>query len=194
MDLFRVTWVDPGWETLAADAPFHPLFVPVDLQGGGRFDNPSRYAALYASTTTAGAVGETFGNMARWLAAEVTRTVEGRPRCLVRLHMPDDLKILDLDDPVVLQKLGLRPSDVVRRDQDHTREVALGVWLRANETGHGGLRWWSYWRPVWDNVVLWSDGLTPVSFGKVTVADVEPLRTDHPAVMQAADVLPRQLD
>jgi len=83
MRLWRVTWVDPGWGELAAHEPFHPLYVPVDAQGAGRFDNPHLYAALYVAESPSGAVGETFGSSASWVAVEVERTKEGRPRCLV---------------------------------------------------------------------------------------------------------------
>lgn len=58
--------VDEYWENLESGEPFHPLHVAVDGQGQGRFDNPHRYVALYGSTATAGAVGEAFGNLARW--------------------------------------------------------------------------------------------------------------------------------
>lgn len=71
--LHRITWVDPAWWDLDAHDPFHPLHVPLDRQGHGRFDNPHRYAALYAATTDRAAVGETFGNLDRWTAATTDR-------------------------------------------------------------------------------------------------------------------------
>ena len=193
MQLFRVTWVDPGWARLSPEHPYSPLAVPLDRQGGGRFDNPHRYAALYGSTTADGAVGEAFGNSSRWLEVEVARPKDGRPRCLVELEVADGTPILDLDDPRVLTDLALRPSDVVRRNRDHTQAVAQAVWLERATTGVRGLRWWSYWRPEWAAVVLWSDGLDPPWFPNVAVVDVAPLHLAHPAVVLAADVLPREL-
>lgn len=193
MRLHRVTWVDPDWAGLAPGDRFHPLYVPLDRQGGGRFDNPHRYAALYGSTTAQGAVGEAFGSYARWLPAEVTRTADGRPRCLVELEVPDDVQLVDLDDCQTLGDLGLRPSDVVRRDRDHTQEVALSVWLSMPNTYIRGFRWWSYWRPEWSVAVLWSDSTDPPWFPFAAVAGVEPLELDHPAVVLAAEVLPREL-
>lgn len=90
--LHRITWVDPAWRDLDAHDPFHPLHVPLDRQGHGRFDNPHRYAALYAATTDRAAVGETFGNLSRWTAA----TTDRLPR---ELDLPPDAP-------------AARPSDV----------------------------------------------------------------------------------
>ena len=191
--LHRVTWVDPGWESLESSEPFHPLFIPVDRQGQGRFDNPHLYAALYVSTTDRGAVGETFGNFSRWPSDEIERTKDGRPRCLVRYQVPDDATVLDLDDPQVLVDLAIRPSDVVRRNRDHTQEVANSVWQTRADSGVIGFSWWSYWRPEWTMVMLWSDGLGHPYFPSVTVGQVEELTIAHPAVQVAADVLPREL-
>jgi len=193
MRLYRTTWVDGGWAGLASDKPFHPLYVPIDRQGGGRFDNPHRYAALYAATTAEGAVGETFGNSSTWIEAEVAREKDGRPRCLVAIDIPDDTVLLDLDDPNVLSDLAMRPSDVVRRNRDRSQEVAQRVWMEMPTTRVRGFRWWSYWRPEWTVVVLWSDDADPPWFSLATVADVTPLHMGHPAVVIAADVLPREL-
>ncbi len=193
MLLYRVTWVDPRWRRLTSRDPFHPLYVPLDRQGGGRFDNPHRYAALYVATTPQAAVGESLGNSSRWLEAEVTRPKEGRPRCLVELSIPDDTALLDLDDPGVLIGLAMRPSDVVRRNRDRTQEVAQSVWLNMDRSGVRGFRWWSYWRPEWSVAVLWSEGIDPAHFPDVSVMAVTELRMDTPAVVLAADVLPREL-
>lgn len=192
--LHRVTWVDHAWETLDSSEPFHPLDIPIDGQGQGRFDNPHLYAALYVSTTEQGAVGETFGNLSQWPAAEIERTKDGRPRCLVRYEIPDDAIISDLDDPQVLTNLGIRPSDVVRRNRDHTQEIANSVWRTRAGTAVRGFSWWSYWRPEWTMVMLWSDGLGHPYFPSLTVTRVDALTVAHQAVQVAADVLPRELE
>jgi hypothetical protein len=193
MLVHRVTWVDPDWTALDPEEPFHPAWVAVERQGGGRFDNRHRYAALYAATSAQAAVGEAFGNASVWIETEVTRPKEGRPRCLVTLDVPDTVRLLDLDDARTLVELGLRPSDVVRRNRDHTQEIALAVWLESKTTGVKGLRWRSYWRPEWEVVVVWSDRLDPPWFPFVRVLAVEELGIDHPAVVLAAEVLPREL-
>jgi hypothetical protein len=193
MELHRVTWVDDKWRSQRADRPYHPLFVALDQQGGGRFDNPRHYVTLYAAATPQGAVGEAFGNSAVWLADEITRRVEGRPRCLVTYTVDDALALVDLDDANVLAQHAVRPSEVVRRNRERTQELGLEFWLSLRATGVRGVRWWSYWRPEWTVVALWSDDLTPPWFPFVTVTNVEPLGVDHPAVVLAADVLPREL-
>lgn len=53
---------------------------------------------------------------------------------------------------------------------------------------------WSYYRPEWELVVLWSKGLERAEwFHDVQVTGVEALHLDHPAVQQAAMELPRVL-
>ncbi|MGI8808490.1 MAG: RES family NAD+ phosphorylase [Acidimicrobiales bacterium] len=193
MRAYRVAWVDRGWESLQEEDPFHPMWVPVDRQGGGRFDNRHRYAALYLATSPQSAVGEAFGNSSVWIEAEIVRAKEGRSRSLVTLEVDDGKELLDLDDPQTLVELGLRPSDVRRRNRDHTQEVALALSLDMAATGTRGLRWRSYWRPEWEVLVLWSNSLDPPWFPFVSVVDVEELRVGHPAVVLAADVLPREL-
>ncbi len=185
--------MDENWTSLDGSQQFHPLYVPIDRQGQGRFDNPHLYAAIYASTTAQGAIGETFGNYSRWLPAEITRQVDGRARCLVTIEVPDTVVLRDLDDPHVLLDLGLRPTDIVRRDRGHTQEVANAVWQTRADSGVRGFSWWSYWRPVWTMVAMWSDGLAHPYFPDMSVVDVEVLTTTLPAVQVAADVLPREL-
>ena len=193
MLLYRVTWVDAKWGSLPAESPFHPLFVPLDRQGGGRFDNAHRYASLYLSTSPQGAIGETFGNSSRWIDAEITRTKDGRPQCLVTIEIPDDTILFDLDDPEVLQRLRIRPSDVVRRNRDQTQELAQQVWLDSTTTRTRGFQWWSYWRPEWTMVVLWSANLDAPWFPFAHVMQVVELQMDTPDIVLAADVLPREL-
>lgn len=121
------------------------------------------------------------------------RAKEGRPRCLVTFELSDDTILRDLDDPRALVELGLRPSDVVRRNRAHTQESAQALWLDMATTSTRGLRWWSYWRPEWEVVVVWSDDLNRPWFPFATVVNVMELRIDHPAVALAADVLPREI-
>jgi len=193
MRLYRVAWVSAEWPALSPDNPFHPLHMPIDRQGAGRFDNPHRYAALYAATSAQAAIGESLGNSAVWVEVAVTRPKEGHPHCLVTLDLADDQVLRDLDDPQVLVELGLRASDAVRRNRDHTQEIAQSLWLDMPRTGTRGLRWRSYWRPEWEVVVIWSDNLEPPWFPFLDVVGVEELTMEHPAVVLAADVLPREL-
>ena len=63
MLLYRVfPWL-PG--AAAGDAG-HPLYVQAAGQGRGRWDNPNLYTTMYLSLSPEAAIGETFGNLARW--------------------------------------------------------------------------------------------------------------------------------
>lgn len=190
--LYRITWAAPDrWRRLRQSEPGHPLYVPVQLQGAGRFDNPEHYAALYTATEGAGAVAEVFGNRHTWTRSMFTRPKDELVRALVTLETTP--RLVDLDDAATLQRLGLRPSDIVRRNQDRTREIALRLWLEDHQRV-SGLAWWSYYRPEWELVMLWSKGLDQAEwFSGVRVTDVETLHLGHPAVRQAATDLPRLL-
>jgi hypothetical protein len=82
----------------------------------------------------------------------------------------------------VLVAEGLRPSTVVSRDRSVTQAWARRIHDRRR---HAGVSWWSYRDPRWAAHGLWDwAGLriagTPVA-----------LTLDHPAVLEAAAVLPR---
>lgn len=188
----RITWVADNWARQRRVEPYHPLFVPTNLQGRGRFDNPDRSGALYVAHTPQGAVGEVFGDFDFWTKASIERTRSGHPRCLVTYAIDDAATLLDLDDAAALMALALRPTDVVRRNRDRTLEVALQLWLDRKRNGLAGLTWWSYWRPEWKVSMLWSDNVDN-TFGAAEVAQVEPLAIDHDAVTLAADVLHRTI-
>jgi hypothetical protein len=81
-------------------------------------DNPGLYSVLYLSDAPAGAIAEAFGRFPEWSAAmlEGSPSLPGSARAIARLHLPDDARICNLDDPAVLQTLGLHPSDIVSRD------------------------------------------------------------------------------
>lgn len=185
MRLFRVT----AWrEDARAGEPGHPLFVDVARQGAGRADNPRHYQALYLSETAQGAIGEVFGDLTTW--SDHMFAVPWLPqggRAIATLRADPAPHVLDLDDPQVLLDLGARPTDVVGRDRERTRELALSVWMQDR---WDGLRWWSWWRPAWRNQVLWAAVDAPSSW-PLEVADVQPLDMRHPAVRVAADVLRR---
>jgi hypothetical protein len=196
MRLYRVTWADPTrWSRLPQHRAGHPLFVPLDQQGRGRFDNPGRYAALYLARSPEAAVGETYGAWPVWSGSMFGRPKDALVRVLATVELPDDAPLTDLDDAGTLLDLGLKPSDVVRRNPDLTQEIALKLWVGRAGTQTHGLCWWSYWRVEWRLAMLWSDGLASDEwFPHLSVEDLVPLTVDHDAVQVAAEVLPRHLD
>jgi len=187
IQLYRVV---PWLPSASLGQPGHPLFVDVSRQGGGRADNPRHYQALYVSESAAGAVGESFGDHLDW-SHEMFDVpwLAGANRALATFRADPPPKVLDLDDPSVLLRLGARPTEVVGRDRERTREIALAVWL---ESRWQGLRWWSWWRPAWRNQVLWASPEAANPW-PLEVVEVEELALSHPAVVLAADVLKRRL-
>lgn len=196
MLLFRVAYVDPDWSRrgLSSSESGHPLYVHRKGQGVGRFDNPVHYAGLYAARQPYAAVGEVFGHLRSWPASEIERPMIIGDRVLVRtlVELESKVDLIDLDSAATLDWLGWRPSDVAGRDRELTRDHALHEWFRRDETGHGGLSWWSYWSPSWGVAMTWSvpnvegfDGISIVSQDLLTAA--------HPAVQAAASELNRTI-
>ncbi len=166
------------------EKPGHPLFVP-NRQGAGRVDNPEHYLTLYAADSPEGAVAEAFGDLAQWTTGMLrgSPSLPGSIRALAEITTTTPLAVCDLDDAKQLVSLHLRPSQVVTRD----RRTTQGWALRIHSTGsYAGVRWWSYRDPSWGSIALWHRA-------GLSVASVEPLTVDHPAVLGAAEVLNRPL-
>lgn len=173
----------------------HQAAVPVQYQGAGRFDNPRFCTAGYMAAEPQAAVGETFADRPRWSEAMLhPGTPDGATMALAELRSADRL-LLDLDDPGSLIEYNLRPSDVVRRNRDRTRELGLRLFLEGK---YGGVQWWSYHRPEWTVATIWEphdEVGEPISpFSAVTHENVEPLTLEHPAVVLAAEVLGRIIE
>ncbi|GAC1410731.1 MAG: hypothetical protein NVSMB57_04770 [Actinomycetota bacterium] len=177
MRLYRVV---PWLETARVGEPGHPLTIPAG-QGGGRVDNPEHYSVLYAAGDPAAACGESFGNKSRWTDAMfISRRIPNARRALVEIEV--DANVVDLDDPRTLAKRHLHPSGVATPDRSVTQSWALRVF---REAAFDGLRWWSVRDARWSVFGLWSL--------EATVVDASPLTLDHPAMVQAADMLGRSV-
>jgi hypothetical protein len=163
--------------------PGHPLYIPP--QGGGRLDNPDLYAVLYASSAEAGAVAESFGRFPEWKPAilEGSPALPGSSRAIGHYRLPDAVRTCDLDDPVQLGALGLRPSDVVSRDYARTRAWARRIFA---DGGWAGIRWWSYYDPRWTSFGVWETGA-------LSLVDVRVLRLDDGALAEAARTIARPI-
>jgi hypothetical protein len=140
--------------------------------------------------TPQGAVGEVFGDLAEWSNAMFpVPWLSGAERAVATFRVEPAPNVLDLDDPQVLVALNARPTDIIGRDREKTRELALRVWLTQR---WDGLRWWSWWRSAWRNQILWAEPDDPEPWNFETVA-VEPLEIDHDVVQLAAEFLRRRL-
>lgn len=180
MLLYRVFPYIPG---APPGAPGHPLYVNPD-QGQGRWDNPTRYLAMYAAATPSGAVGETFAGLSEWNAAMLPfPSLPGSVRGLGTYVIDEEQHpVLDLDSAKVLLKRGLRPTDVVIRNRPRTQQIARDAF---NENAWSGLSWWSMHRPQWGLFVYWN-------LDTVQVERVEAL-PGHAAVSDAARLLGKRL-
>lgn len=188
MELYRVF---PYKSSARSGEPGHPNYL-FRGQTAGRWDNSHAYLAWYLSRTAAGAIGETFGNLAHWsLSMFDTPYVPGARRALAVFNVPDALPLLDLDDPAELVKRSVRPSQIVRRNIGFTQPFALSAFREQNPDGSrrwAGLTWWSFHRPIWTNAALWATDTEP---SPLALQRVEQLDLDHPAIVDASAELVR---
>jgi RES domain len=175
--------VFPYLATAADDQPGGAAYVPP--QGGGRLDNPGSYSILYLSDAPAGAIAEAFGRFPEWSAAilEGSPSLPDSTRAVARFHLPDDTPVCNLDDPALLQTLGLRPSDIVSRDYTRSRAWARSIFEQGRWFG---VRWWSYYDPRWASFGLWN-------IDRLQLEEVKLLRLDDPAFVEASRTIARRI-
>jgi len=175
--------VFPHLASAAGDEPGGALYAPP--QGGGRLDNPGRYSVLYLSDAPAGAIAEAFGRFPEWTGAilEGSPSLPGSRRAIARFHLPDDVAVCNLDDPALLQTLGLRPSDVVSRDYARSRAWAARLYEQHRWSG---ARWWSYYDSQWASFGLWDTS-------RLVLDHVKPLQLGEPALQEAGRTIARRV-
>ena len=157
-------------------------------QQSGRWDNSRLYGALYLSLSQAGAVAEVLGNHPVWVDALFDVPGTGLRRHLLTVEVADAVTrtLVDVDDPRFLLERGLRPSEVAGRARARTRALAADLFAE----GATGIRFWSYHRPEWTNVVLF---VPPVGARGVRVVAAEAMRVDLPCVAAASEMLCRTI-
>lgn len=177
MELYRVY---PHIEGATEAEPGHPLFANPDYQGFGRFDNPDRYAAIYVASTGSGAIGEVFQSAVRWDAGMLPHpSLPGSERRLATFLFDEERhQLCNLDNAQTLVELGVRPSDVVRRDRHVTQRLARDVHAQGR---FAGITYWSNVRPQWVVHVIWDDST-------LELVDVERL-PGHKALLDANERL-----
>lgn len=159
-----------------------PLWFPRELQGEGRHDNPDAYGCLYVADRPVSAVVE---QLARFRGQRLTEGMLMRrrlPLALAAIAIPDGRQVLDLDEPAVLADHGLRPSLVATRARSVTQPQALALFHRHRRAA--AIRWWSTYEAIWANFTIF-DRVASV----LRIAELSFLRTDDPAVAEAADLL-----
>jgi len=169
-------------ERAAPDAPDGALWFPRPYQGEGRHDNPTVYGCLYLAERPLSCVVE---QLARFRGQRLTPALlrrRGLPLALAELELPDDARLLDLDDPAVLRRERLRPSGVATRRRQITQPQALA--LHERHADAAGLRWWSTFEAQWLNVTLFDRMASPLR-----LISVRALEVPDDEIAAAADVL-----
>jgi lysyl-tRNA synthetase class 2 len=181
-----ILWRLLPWDPDAhEEEPGGALWFPRNLQGGGRHDNPDSYGCLYVSERALSTVLEAlapFRGTGSLSPSMLTR--EGRALALVRLELTldDDSELIDLDDPYTLTHLQLRPSEVATNNREVTQPQAEVLFERHPRAV--ALRWWSTLEASVLNFTLHERAALFLS-----VADIETVTLEHPAVTEAAGFL-----
>lgn len=189
MRAYRISPWDPRSGGAAATARLLEGLAAVRAgQQAGRFDNSRLYGALYLSLSQAGAVAEVLGSHAEWVDGLFDAPGLGLRRHLLTVQIDDAIvdRIVDIDDARFLLDRGLRPSEIAGRARTRTRSLAADVFSE----GAAGIRFWSYHRPEWTNVVLF---VPPVGTGDVHVEAAEAMHLDLPCVAAASEMLCRPI-
>ena len=163
------------------DQPDGPLWFPRVFQGDGRHDNPEAYGCLYLSDRPESCIAE---QLAAFRGQRLTASMLRRrdlPLALGRLEIRDSATLIDLDDPSVLLRERLRPSQVATRSRSVTQPQALALYRRHPSAA--GLRWWSSWEALWANVTVFDRAAAALR-----VIEVTELTLDHPSLLDAAEL------
>jgi hypothetical protein len=178
-----ILWRVFPWDPEAKPTePGGALLFPRSFQGVGRHDNPKRYGCLYAGVSAASAVAEILAQFRGQPLNDAMLAVGGAELAAAPLELPDDALLVDLDEPRVLQRERLRPSQVATRLRTATQAYAERLFEAHPDAA--GLRWWSTLESAWINVTLFDRAARALSAGQP-----ELLKIGHPAVTEAAEML-----
>lgn len=179
-----IVWRALPW--LPQAQPHEPggaLWFPRELQGAGRHDNPDLYGCLYVGERPISPIAEMLAPFRGTGSLTASMLVRGGvPLALAALSLPDGSPVLDLDDPSVLTRAGLRPSQVATGERGATQAYAAS--LHATAPPVVALRWWSTIEASLMNLTIF-DRARPA----LELIDVEPLSDNHSAVREAGELL-----
>jgi hypothetical protein len=152
-------------------------------QGDGRHDNPAAYGCLYVSEEPVSAVVERLAPFRGWHSVEPWMLLSRRrPVALAALELGEDALLVDLDEPAVLERETLRPSNVATGERPVTQAYAADLYARHPDAA--GLRWWSIFESLWTNVTLFDRAEDHLG-----VKDVQRLEVGDDVVREAAEFL-----
>jgi hypothetical protein len=157
-----------------------PLWFPREFQGEGRHDNPDAYGCLYLADREISCVVE---QLARFRGQRLVPGMLRRrdlPLAIAELELDDAADVIDLDEPRVLVRERLRPSNVATRRREVTQPQALA--LHRKHADAAALRWWSSYEAQWANYTIF-DRAAP----RLSLRAIRELAMDDAAVIEAAD-------
>jgi hypothetical protein len=159
------------------------LWFPRAYQGKGRHDNPDLYGCLYVGEEEVAPVAEQLQafrgsrRLATWMLER-----EGLPLALAAIELPEDAAVLDLDDPAVLIREELRPSEVATHARARTQGDARMLFERHSDAE--ALRWWSALEASWHNLTVFDRAVE-----HLRVVEQRELSVFDSAVREAAEFL-----
>ncbi len=162
--------------------PDGPLWFPRRFQGDGRHDNPEHFGCLYLADRAVSCIVEQLARFRTQPLSPALFRRRGLPLAVASLVVADDAELIDLDEPSVLSRERLRPSQVATRDRTITQPQARS--LHDRRRGAAGLRWWSTYEASWVNVTIFERAAPALRVGEVTRLSVT-----HPDVVQASDFI-----
>ncbi|HEX7668552.1 MAG TPA: RES domain-containing protein, partial [Polyangiaceae bacterium] len=152
-----------------------------DLLQSLRHDNPDLYGVIYLSEEPVAGIAEHIAHL-RGLSLEDTDLDRGGVRLsLVELEVPLDSRCHDLDEPTVLTKIRLRPSEVATRNRGLTQKWAARLYRSRRSLG--AIRWWSTLEASWHHVTVFDRMADRI----VQLGPPERLHDEHPLVRLAAE-------
>jgi hypothetical protein len=158
----------------------NPLYVVPNL-GSGRINNPDLYQVSYWAKQKECAISETFGEFRRWNKD----TFRGKPNlpgstyAIATASVPENFEFFEMDDVKNLNKLKLKPSRVVTRNQEETQAWARFIFENSKTNG---ISWWSIYWPEWQSLGLWN-------IEQLKIEEIEILSIKNPDVIQAANTI-----
>jgi hypothetical protein len=162
--------------------PDGPLWFPRVFQGEGRHDNPDLYGCLYLADRAVSCLVEQLARFRTQRLAPPLLRRRGLPLAVAQLELAEGAELVDLDDPAVLVREHLRPSEVATRRRQITQPAARLLYER--HAAAAGLSWWSSHEALWRNVTLFDRAA-----GQLRVQSLRALAVDDPAVVDAAQFL-----
>lgn len=180
MRLWRALPLD---ERASPDEAGGPLWFPREQQGAGRHDNPELYGCLYVAEDPVSAVAEQlapFRGTGALLTSMLVRA--GLPLALAGVDLAEGGTVIDLDNPVILQEEGLRPSQIATRRRSVTQIQAAEI--HAAHADAVAVRWWSTLEASWINWTVFDQAAPSLELAEISQLDV-----DDPVVRGAAEFL-----